>query len=401
MRTLPWVRSALIAELREDLWRHLTPAASVERDLLEAAALLQLSAYDLRTLGRVQFLISEELGALLDVLPRLARRLATTTASEEEWSADRVRGAIQWGRTLGVRQATGIPNLYVTTPSRRAFQTPENELLVYVLDAVVTISRQLGWHQSTSVDVGRLVSGRVAVVERWLQMRALAQVERRPLGPSKLARIRSGRHMRRYREVLCAFERHHELVKRLDRESIRKAVETFGLVSRDDPTLFELLCTFKTLDALKANGWTIAPLGLFGGTLQSVGSKGADRIEVGYQATPRALSAASPYAKVQHVHGIRAGRLRPDLVIHRTGESGDRWLVVEVKGGERSVGESARAAAYDLMAYRTAFGPVLDRQDGWYGLGIAWGAELAPNYSEPVCLCTPDTLPDALGELVG
>jgi hypothetical protein len=401
IRHLPWVRDALIAEIKDELWHYLTPAASVERDLLEASALLQLSSYDLRTLGRVQFLISEELGALVDALPQLVRRLATTTASEEEWSSDRVRGAIQWGRTFGVRQSTGSPNLYVTAPSRRAYQTPENELLVHVLDAVLSLSRQVGWHQSTSADVGKLVSDRVSQVERWLQTRSLAQVERRPLGSSKLARIRSGRNKHRYREALAAFERYHELVEKLDRASIKKAVETFGLVSRDDATLFELLCTFRTLAALRSNGWALGRLGLFTGALRSFGTRGTERIVISYQATPAGLSTGSIYGEIQRAHGIAAGGLRPDLVIQSLGTHRERWLLVEVKGGERGVSESARAAAYDLLAYRSAFASILDSQDGVYGLGIAWGAGLTPSYSQAVCLCTPDTLEEALTEIIG
>ncbi len=145
MRNLSWVRRDLIAEISRDLWRYLTPAASIEHEMLEAAALLQMRPHELRTLGRLQFLISDELDELLRELPFLVRRLATASASEEEWSAERVRGAIQWARTIGVRQATGIPHLYVTSPARRAYQTSENELLVLVLDAIVALGRQSGW----------------------------------------------------------------------------------------------------------------------------------------------------------------------------------------------------------------------------------------------------------------
>jgi len=37
------------------------------------------------------------------------------------------------------------------------------------------------------------------------------------------------------------------------------------------------------------------------------------------------------------------------------------WLLIEVKGGERTVQQSARAATFDLLPYRTAFAAVLDR----------------------------------------
>ncbi len=75
-----------------------------------------------------------------------------------------------------------------------------------------------------------------------------------------------------------------------------------------------------------------------------------------------------------------------------------RWLLIEVKGAARSAAsaDNARAAMLDLLAYRRAFAPVLDEQTGPYGLGYAWGRELAPAAEAELTLCTPDTLSRAL-----
>ena len=78
-----------------------------EQTLLEAAALLQMTETDVLTLGRLHFILSEEVAAFLDDLPSLTRRLANTTAHEEEVSAERIRGAIRWGRTVVARQRPG------------------------------------------------------------------------------------------------------------------------------------------------------------------------------------------------------------------------------------------------------------------------------------------------------
>jgi hypothetical protein len=396
MRTLTWARADLIAEIRRDLWRHLTPAASIESELLEAAALLRIPPRELRTLGQLQFLISDELGELLRQLPYLVRRLATTTASEEEWSLERVRGAIQWGRTIGVRQATGIPHLYVTSPARRAYQTGENELLVAVLDAVVLLGRRSGWHRSESADIGKLVSSRVGEAERWLQTRSLLQVERRPITATKLARIRAGRHRRRYQAVLDAYERYRLLAERLDRRTIRKAVESYGLVSRDDATIFELICTFRTIGALRELGWTLDRLGLFAGSLRLAGHKDNRKLELTYQATPAGLSRGSSYRAIQQAHSLSPGALRPDLVIKHDHNGTESWLLIEAKGGERRVDHSARAATFDLLAYRTAFGRVLANQAAPFGLGIAFGADLDPSPTSDVMLCSQDMIAAAL-----
>jgi hypothetical protein len=396
MKTLPWRRTDLIDRVRRDLWRYLTPAADIETELLEASALLQMRPAEVRTLGSIQYLISEELGRLLDYVPFLLRRLATTTTNEEEIGAERIRGAIQWGRTLGLRYATGIRHVYVTAPSRRAYQTPENELLVFVLDRTVTLGRESGWRDSVSQHVGRLISYRMDETERWLNSRMLLEVERRPVDSRRIMRVRTGRFRRRYQPVLDAYDRYAALVGRLDRQSIRHAIETYGVVSRDDPTLFELYCTFETLDALKALGWKLGRLGLFRGSLQVAGFRNGQRLEVRYQAVPRPLRASSTYRQMQVAHGIAPGALRPDLVLRQTSEELDRWLLVEMKGGVRGVDESARASLRDLLGYRTAFSAILGQQNGPYGLGIAWGAELRPSAKTNVMLCTPDCLTEAV-----
>jgi len=392
MKSVPWRRIDLIERVKADIWRYLTPAADIETELLEASALLQMRPSELRTLGSLQFLISDELGRLLAYLPFLLRRLATTTAHEEEISADRIRGAIQWSRTFGLRYATGIPHVYVTAPSRRAYQTPENELLVFLLDEAIMLGKLLGWEGSTSERVGVLVGERVGSAQRWSQARALSEVERRRIEARAIARIRAGRLRHRYQPVLDAWERYSALVGRLDRSSIRRAVETYGVVSRDDATLLELYCTFETLSSLSELGWRFGRLRLFGGALRLIGVRDGERCEVTYQATPKVLRTGSLYRHLQVAHRIPAGGLRPDLVLRHTADGQERWLMIEVKGGQRSVEDSARAALYDLLAYRTAFKETLDHAPTPYGLGIAWGAELEPSLHGEIMLCSPDTL---------
>jgi hypothetical protein len=207
----------------------------------------------------------------------------------------------------------------------------------------------------------------------------LTGVERRPIDPRRIARINTGRFQRRYRPVLDAWNHYNDLVGRLDRSSIRRAVETYGIISRSDPTLFELCCTFDILATLSDLGWRFGRLGLLGGSVHFHARRDGDELQLVYQATPQHLRDRSQYAMVQKTHGIPAGNLRPDLVLrHLAGTGKPRWLLIEVKGGTRPIEDSARAALYDLLAYRAAFARALSDAPQPYGLGIAWGADLAP-----------------------
>jgi hypothetical protein len=120
-------------------------------------------------------------------------------------------------------------------------------------------------------------------------------------------------------------------------------------------------------------------------------------LELYYQHAPHDLSVDSVYRAVQQSHEFAAvGGLIPDLVLRLRASSGDRWVIVEVKGVERSVTDSARAALQNLLAYRRAFSAALDGQIGPYGIGIAWGEQVAPAVSAEVVLCSPDTIGEAL-----
>ena len=398
MRSAAWRREAVLAELRHDVWRYLTQAVEREEDLeFEAALLLQMQEREVRQLGNVHFILSEQVKRLLAEMPGLIRRLATTTVMDEEWSLERVRGPIRWGQTIGARAATGLPHLYITAPADRAFQTPENEVLVHALDAITTAGRHAGWEQPGRSGIGLDVRDRAMRSERWLQTRMLSSIIRRPVDAKTINRIRAGRSRRRYESAVDVALLHEGFVRRVDRQAIRAAIEHYALASRDDPTLLELIVAFTIERALLSQGWTLSRPGLVRGGRLLRGRRDDIRLDVYYQSTPAALERNSRYKHVQELHALLPpGRLRPDFVFHVVRPSRERWLLVEVKGVARAVARYARAATLDLLAYRQAFDTALSGTELPYGLGVAWGAGLAPTPGGEITLCTPDTLPGAL-----
>lgn len=395
-----WDRQRLIRETQERIWMHLSQASSIEQLIFEAAALLQLSTQAIHRLAALQYLTSDELGQLLDELPTLMRRLATTTTAEEEWSTERIRGAIQWPTTIALRNATGMPHLYITHPARRAYRTPENEMLKTLLDEAASLGRASGWSGSTSDQAGKMVAARTATAERWRHNRMLSEVERRPITPPKLARIRSGRHKRRYHSALQAWAVYQNLVERLDRGAIHQAIQEHGIVLADTPTLFEILCTFETIDCLSAEGWDVEPLSLFGGKLKLNARRDGEILQLYYQGTPQPLSKGSLYTSTKNAHNLGGAGHKPDIVLRRKSLGPNQWLVIEIKGGKYEVARYAVAALQDLLAYRRSFEPALS-QSTRYGVGIAFGRALQPDLDAEVALCTPDTLPQALEPFIG
>jgi hypothetical protein len=402
MKSLPWERAKRVAEVRDQIWSYVTPASRFERMLLVAAALLKWPEADALRLGELQFLLSAEVDAFLGAMPRLARRLATSSAREEQWSNERIHGPVQWNRTLSLRAATGSRQLFVTAPAERVYQTPENELLVHVLDAIVDVARSSGWDQSTSQRrPARMVRRRLSDAERWQQSRMLSSVERTPPTSRTLARIRSGRTRQRYAPVLAAHERLVSLVEQPDRQAIRSAVENAALVAAHDPTLFHLVTTFRLMEELRAHGWPLTQFQFHQESPYAQGRRNDGRqLHLWYDSTPKDLGAGSQYKQTLAAHGFSGQRdLRPDIVLNWTDPGGHiRWLLIECKL-YGTVETAARQALADLLSYRRAFEPTLAGAGTPYGLGVAWGAELEPT-STKITLCTPDKLRQAVQRIV-
>lgn len=399
MRATPWSRAAAIERVRHDVWRYLTHYAERERDVaLVAAALLQIPLDDVRRFADVQFVLSDEVGRLLEAMPALARRLRTVTTNELEVSEGRLRGSVRWGETYSRRAATGTANLFVTAPARRAFGTPENELLAFALDAVARIGRATGWHKPALRGQAQEVVRRVGEAERWLQLSALAGVAREPPADKQLARVRAGRRVRDYQPVLAVVDLHRRLVGQLDRRAVQEAVERHALVTLRDSVLLELCCAFDTVGTLADLGWEPEPAGIVGSGRIYRCTREEATLDVYYQHLPERLASGSRYREIQRAHSFaRVYPLRPDLVLHRRGPDGERWVLVEAKQrGDASVGSAARDALLDLLGYRRDLETALAGCGEPYGLGYVWGAELRPEAGSEVVLCTPDTLGEAL-----
>jgi hypothetical protein len=403
VKDVVWDRGAAIERVRDDVWRYVTSASRNDDEVvLNAAALLQMPAAQVRTLAQLQFILSREVGSLLEQLPSLIRRLTTTTMNELETSLERVRGSIRWGETFAYRSATGLPHGFVSAPTRRAFETPENQVLAFALRAIAEFGRRTGWHSIGDSGLAGQVRERVAEAMRWRQSRALASMSVATPSPTTVTRARNGRARRRYQSALDVFDLYQRYIARLDRDAVRQAIEHHGLLVSDDATLLELECAFGTIRALRAHGWDGDRDRLVEAGVIFRGRRGDQQVDVYYQRTPEALSRGSLYAGVQRAHGFAtSGSLRPDLVLRLKGRDSIRWVLVEVKGRVAGVADAGRAAALDLLGYRRAYERVLGRQTAPYGIGYAWGQELTPAFDSEIVLCTPDTYGAALAGTLG
>ena len=207
--------------------------------------------------------------------------------------------------------------------------------------------------------------------------------------------VRTSRKRRVYESVLSAYAQLNRLVERRDRGAVRELVEKTGLAVTRDPVLFELIILFDAIAVLRTRGWAFQYLGLVEGSIELQGTRGAERITLWYQRSPRDLGRGSIRTQVLRSHGVDVGATLPDIVIKLDLQQGSRWVLIECKW-YFDPSEGARVATTDLLAYRRSFEAVLSNSPQPYGIGAIWGAELEPVAGSEILLCTPDRLEHAL-----
>jgi hypothetical protein len=392
-----WDRDAVVREIRDRIWLHLSPASTGTSVLLEAAALLRLPDDDVARLGDLHLLLHPATDALLKASPQLLRRLGSTTTRTTEAGLAGVRGPVDWPATARRRALDRTPTV-VTHPSMRDNDVPPSRLLALLLREISARAESLNLRRGQPGTTGAEVADRGSQAAALAAHRGLRSVVPSPPSTRDLAAMANPRFARRNAAVLDAWAVYDPLVRRRDPAAVREAVEGHGLAVASDGALFEVLVLFRLRDALLQSGWSLTHLGLFGGRLRFEGTRGADRLTVAFQALPQALRDVSRYVAAQQAHGEPlVSDLRPDLVLRFSAATRPPvWLLVEAKTTVTGVARRVlvRRALHDLLAYRWAYDPALTGQPFW-GLGVVWGRGLSAAEHD-VRVCTLDRLREAL-----
>jgi hypothetical protein len=175
-----------------------------------AEIMLGISASAARLLASALHATSPEVDALLYSVPRMMRSLAIATTIAPERSHGEVRGPIQWSETMSARAASaGDPMVFVCAAPGRAYDAPENRVLVAALESVRA--------SAVSIEVGRLRQRDTALfhhirsngsqARRYLEHRSLSAIPRTKPSARELKRTRSGTRRRTYGPALLVLER--------------------------------------------------------------------------------------------------------------------------------------------------------------------------------------------------
>jgi hypothetical protein len=173
-------------------------------------AVLGLSPNVVRQLTGAMLATCEEAEDLLARTPRTIRSLSIAMSNQPEECRGGLRGPVLWSETLSARSSSpGRHDVYVCAAPARAYDIPENRVLVAALVAVRDAGRSVDTISARSYDDTTLRRARYNGMRaiRFLEHRALANVARHRPSPRELRRARSGNRRSTYTPALTMLAR--------------------------------------------------------------------------------------------------------------------------------------------------------------------------------------------------
>lgn len=197
---------------------------------------------------------SDEATRLLAAMPQLVRNLSISTVSVPERCIGQIRGPILWSETLAARASSaGDSGIFVCSTVSRGHDTPENQLLVAALEAIVRGGSDVErFHMDDGEDEPTMLTDarrHADLAQRFLDHRTLIDVRSSRGTRRTRRRVSHDPRRRTYRPVAAMLERAAEP---LDVATIR--------LFCDDTTTARHDLFVAAMDVLDSRGIRIPPL---------------------------------------------------------------------------------------------------------------------------------------------
>lgn len=232
------------------VWGRLRRPVDAERSVV---ALLGVTERTAAAIVGSAIAASDDATTLLARVPRIIRELSICTAAVPERTSGEVRGPILWAETISARAASaGDPNVFVCATMTRAYDTPENRLLVAALVAI-----RDGGIAATSHGLGPEIVDRARrnsdLAARLLDHRTLSEVRETGVRRRSTGRLHQGRRRRSY-----------EPVARMLQHLVDPPVPATPLLAVDLRTTAQLQLLAAVADQVERRGLTLGGFGVAG-----------------------------------------------------------------------------------------------------------------------------------------
>ncbi|MFF5818810.1 hypothetical protein [Lysinibacillus capsici] len=346
--------------------------------------LTKLAPKDLKLLGSIYFLLSEEVEVLInEVAPAILKKLSKITAKEARIYKGNARGKISWNKTYKERYAFGgDPSLFVCIQKSSDFDLPENRLLLYIIRQILKLSSNL---LGTPVDDYNEVNFSQEASTKWIDkvkmifvktqkllknpfisnIMELHELSLKVIISTKKVRGHAYKTLAEIADKLYLLE--NSLTKYLNEELNGKILKP---LNKD--TLYEIAVLFKIQEVLRANEFIENKVVLIGNgnNIVSKFEKSELKAKIYYQSLPKIFQQNSKYGPLMNAYGLSNKLRRPDILLEISNNNKKRFYIIEVKRSESR--RYLVDGAYKLFGYLKDFEDVKSDTHTLSGVLVGW-----------------------------
>jgi len=377
---------------------------------IKSANIKNLDNFDLIGIGTPTFFYREprNVSQFINHSHHIFRRISHSTQREVIVNKGFVRGRIDWNRTLKERYSQGHdPTIFVCSPPARIYNLPENQLLKFILIRIKRLIEETAAlpkieEKNVRLEELRTEDGSERWTNRisWIKFhvnRALKHVYLRGVdAPAQvnmrmLRRARTARN-KDYEKVADGYSLHNSIIRKMDREMLKKLVEKKILEPLEWNTLYELYVLFEVMNSLGKP----MELGLIKAGAQSIGAFkiGEETIRVYFQRV-RGLFRESKYKQIFEDYELDVSLRRPDLILHFEKEG--KFLIIEVKRTTNK--EYIVDSVYKVLGYLADFRKHFGEKQKPKGVLVVWDIKRVAKTEQDVSLVAHNEVADFIKDL--
>lgn len=318
-------------------WLVLKKFSSTYRPSEVMAAFSALSQAEFDEVRRLHFLLSDEIGAFIEVhVPTFLKAVPSSTSIAVEEVRGIPRSRVDWQKTVSRRPQVGNdPARFVTRPLERTKKSSAATLVAYLLARCIDL-----WVvelKSLVPEVAReRFEAHLRLARRYqTTLKAIGVVAPRRLSGSDVRQLRRANRPDILASVLL-FDLLVSVVENASENLFRNLLRRSLFAPERHDDLFEVWAMLTLVGNHLEAGWILKDARLIGGyrtpkkprfTLQ----RGSDVAEIYFQTIPSEMSSKSQYKSIFADYDLGAAIRRPDLTVKVTTSLGSYRYLVEVK----------------------------------------------------------------------
>lgn len=375
-------REEVLNYLKPHLWRILfkESQATIEHQL---GKITGLTTEEILILKKINFLLSDEVKELLDIIPPLMRNLAHSTRKETIESRGMLRGRIDWGLTIKERYSRGYndPSLFICKPASKMYDLPENQLLKFILQEIINLGENIEFLPELTEDTfdeNEIEYYRHTIQYRRLEVKKILKhvqfhniTSTHFVRPKTLQRTRNHRN-HNYRPVVKCYELYENLFVINTPNTLKKLLEKQLLEPLNNDKLYEIYVLFNVLEKLEQKGGRVS-LGLI-----KPGTKPTpyvaqyndenETINVYYQKMPGGCWKDSEYKEIFKFYNLNVSSRRPDIILEFL--ETNSYCLIEVKRTSKK--DYIVDSVYKVIGYLSDFQKCFPKKNAMEGILVVW-----------------------------